>query len=98
MEDSLNVTQENLYRAWVAAVEAVGTEEGDPQALTSREICEHILGWPLTEHFIRKTRARIREWIKAGIIEATQKRETTIRRHGATVPAYRLVDSEDFQV
>jgi len=94
--DASGVTQDDLYRAWQRAVEAVGTgTSDDPDALTTAEICEFVLGYGTTEYQIRKARRQIRAWLDAGIVEPSRRTATTIDQATRPIPAFRLVEVED---
>jgi len=89
------VTQDSLYRAWRKAAEAVGTEAGDPDALTTAEICEYVLGYGMTDHQLRKARRQIKAWLEAGIIERSKRLQEMIDGASRPVPAFRLVEVAD---
>jgi hypothetical protein len=86
------VTQDDLYAAWRRATEKARAGAGDPLALTAREICEFVLGWPLTEHYLRRTRRMVRQWLERGLVETGQRITRSIKGHDVSVPAYRLTN------
>lgn len=92
--DAGGVTQDSLYAAWRKAAEAVGAAPGDPDALTTAEICEFVLEYGTTDYQLRKARKQIREWLRTGIVERSQKVEEMIDGTRRPVPAFRLVETD----
>lgn len=90
------VELDGLIEAWQAAM-GVASEDQPRDALITREICTEVLGFPMTEHFMTRTRNQIREWIASGLVEVVRIMSPypDIRgRYGMTV-GYRFVGEMD---
>ena len=63
----------------------------------TREVCLHVLGWPATESHIVKTRQRIMDWLRRGIVERAQTQRMILTGHTSTQMGFRLIGLNDKQ-
>lgn len=96
---AIDEVDKELIAAWQAAMGLVA-ESGRPRGVfTTKEICEHVLKYRVTDHFVRKTRDKIREWIadkKVQIVWYTVTENTTrIDGKATTLHAYKLADNAE---
>lgn len=84
---------DDFLESWRTAAEALREDESTPGVLVTREICQHVLGWSLTDSNIEKTRRRIEEWLNHGIVERVKTKRVNISGYPATLPGFRLVSS-----
>jgi len=86
---------DDFLRSWRTAAEALREDDSASDVLVTREICVHILGWPLTDSRIEKTRRRIEEWLAGGVIEHASARRMNISGYMTTLSGFRLVGQEE---